>query len=167
MMSFVCSRNARYALVVLYLCSGEWCALRADTDLYEGKRITDIQFSPPNQPVDSLELEEMLPVKKGSILSLADVRASLERLFATGQYQDISVDAELSGDGVLLRFITRNSWFVGRVSVSATVSDPPNAGQLVGAAGLDLGQPFREDDLPPAITGLNSILTENGLYEHH
>ena len=107
------------------------------------------------------------PIKKGAILSLADVRASLERLFATGQYQDISVDAELSGDGVILRFITRNSWFVGRVSVSGTVSDPPNAGQLVSAASLDLGQPFREDELQPAITGLNSVLTENGFYEHH
>jgi outer membrane protein insertion porin family len=167
MMSMVCSRNAPYAFIVLCLCSGPWCALGADASLYEGKRITDIQFSPPNQPVDSLELEDMLPVKKGSVLSLVEVRASLERLFATGAYQDISVDAELSGDGVVLRFITRNSWFVGRVSASGTVSDPPNAGQLVGAAGLDLGQPFREDDLQPAITGLNSVLTENGFYQHH
>ncbi len=167
MMSMVCSRNAPYAFVVLCLCSAQWCALRAETNLYEGKRITEIQFTPPNQPVDSIALEEILLVKKGAVLSLADVRASLERLFATGQYQDISVDAGLSGDGVILRFITRNSWFVGRVSVSGTVSDPPNAGQLVGAAGLDLGQPFREDDLQPAITGLNSVLTENGFFEHH
>ncbi len=167
MMSMVCSRYARYAFVVLCLGSAQWCALSAQDSRYEGKRITDIQFSPPNQPVDSLELEELLPVKKGAALSLADVRASLERLFATGQYQDISVDAELSGDGVILRFITKNSWFVGRVSVSATVSDPPNVGQLTGATGLDLGQPFREEDLQPATTGLNLILTDNGFYQHH
>jgi len=166
-MSMVCSRNAPYAFIVLCLCSGPWCALRADVEIYEGKRITDIQFSPPNQPVDSLEIEELLPVKKGSPLSLADVRTSLERLYATGQYQEIAADAELAGDGVILRFITRNAWFVGRVSVSATVSDPPNTGQLTSATGLDLGQPFREEQLQPAITGLNSVLTENGFYEHH
>jgi outer membrane protein assembly factor BamA len=36
-----------------------------------------------------------------------------------------------------------------------------------GRRGSESGTAFREDDLQPAITGLNIVLTENGFYEHH
>ncbi len=166
MMGVVCSRQACYG--ILLLCLGPWGALlHADAEQYEGKAITDIQFSPSDQPVDALELGDIVRLKKGDILHMADVRVSIQRLFATGQYLDIQVDAEASGNGVILRFITRNSWFVGHVSVGGNVSDPPNVGQLTGATGLDLGQPFREEDMKPAITGLDRILVDNGFFEHH
>jgi hypothetical protein len=93
--------------------------------LYEGKRIATYSFS-PNQPVDSLELRNASG-QKGAILSLADVGIAGTPL-RHRPYQDVSVDAELSADGVILRFITQQL-VCGRVSASAG-SDPPNAGQL-------------------------------------
>ena len=76
------------------------------------------------------------------------------------------MDAELSGDGVIVRFITRNSWFVGRVAVDGRVPEPPNRGQMVNATRLELGQPFREaDSMVPAEEGLRKLLVADGFYQ--
>jgi outer membrane protein assembly complex protein YaeT len=92
------------------------------------------------------------------------VRASVERLFATGRYRDIQVDAESSDGGVIVKFITTNSWFIGDVSVSGKVEDPPNRSQLVNATRLDLGQPYIENELDTAVIGQRRLLEGNGLY---
>src|ERR1039458_7470157 len=88
----------------------------------------------------------MLPRKRGEPLRMAVVRASLERLFATGRYRDIQVDAEPYSGGVIVKFITANSWFIGDISVTGRVGNPPNRGQLGNATRLDLGQPYIESN---------------------
>src|SRR5580658_7445527 len=60
--------------------------LLAQAQKYEGKQILTIQFDPREQPLDPSELHDILPLKKDQPLRLADVRASIERLFATGRY---------------------------------------------------------------------------------
>ena len=49
--------------------------------------------------------------------------------------------------GLVLRFVTKNSWFIGNVAVEGHISDPPNRGQLVNVTRLSLGQPFSEADM--------------------
>ena len=61
---------------------------------YEGKQILAIQFDPKEQPLDPSELHDILPLKPDQPLSLTEVRATIERLFATGRYADIQVDVE-------------------------------------------------------------------------
>ena len=56
---------------------------------YEGMEVAGIRFEPPEQPLDPAELQEMLPLKARQPLRMADVRASIERLYATGCYEDI------------------------------------------------------------------------------
>ena len=56
----------------------------AQTAKYEGQPIADIQFVPPEQPLTAAELANMLPLKKGQPLRMADVHAAIERLYATG-----------------------------------------------------------------------------------
>src|ERR1035438_7742034 len=56
---------------------------------YEGKQVLAIQFDPKEQPLDASELHDILPLKKDEPLRMADVRASIERLFASGRYSDI------------------------------------------------------------------------------
>ena len=67
--------------------------LLAQYQKYEGMTVTNIQFDPPDQPLEAAELHDILPLKMGQPLRMADVRASIERLFATGRYADIQVDA--------------------------------------------------------------------------
>lgn len=162
-MSMVCSGWARN-LVPLILAGAMFQApVRAEQ--YEGKRIVEIGFSPPEQPVDPAELRTLVPLKAGAPLHIADVRSAIQKLFATGYYEDIQVDAEPSGEGVSVRFITRSNWFVGRVSVSGKVADPPNRGQMVNATRLQLGQPFHEDNTPQSEDGLRKMLVNDGYFE--
>src|SRR5581483_740499 len=103
-------------------------------------------------------------IRKSEPLHLTDVHETIERLYATGNYEDIQVEAQRSGDGVLVRILTKNSWFIGNVSVGGHVSDPPNRGQLVNVTQLNLGQPFTESDVPPAQNEIKRLFDANGLY---
>ncbi len=98
------------------------------------QRITAIRFDPPEQPLDAAELHHLLPLEINRPLRMADVREAIERLFATGRYADIQVDAERSAGGVALVFVTKRSWFIGMVGAAGRISSPPDAGQLENVA---------------------------------
>ena len=140
--------------------------LLAQSQKYEGKPVVVIQFEPRRQPLEADELHEILPLKMHEPLKMSVVRETIERLFATGRYSDIQVDAKPYEDGVAITFLTRNSWFIGGVTVTGT-NDPPNAGQLENASRLDLGQPYTEIKMRQAIVDQERLLQSNGLYEGH
>ena len=143
-------------------------ALRAQFQKFEGKQVLTIQFDPKVQPLDASELHDILPLQLNQPLRMSDVRASIERLFATGRYADIQVDAQPyndgTRDGVIVRFLTKNSWFVGAVTVTGRVSSPPSVTQLENTTGLDLGQPYTNSGLQEAMTGQQRLLESNGLF---
>src|SRR5258708_4198881 len=165
-MGMVCSRFSRslVTLVTVWITLG--APVWSETQQFEGKRIVEIQFSPAEQPVATPDLDQAITLKTNTPLRLADVRESIEKLYATGRYEDIQVDAEPRGDGVVVGFITRNSWFVGRVSADGRVADPPNPGQMANATRLQLGQPFHEEDMAQAEIGLRKLLVDDGYYEN-
>ena len=163
-MSMVWSRCARSLSLPLLLCIAP--LIWSQTQSYEGKRIVEIQFSPSEQPLGPQDLVQAIMLKQNAPLHMADVRQSIEKLFATGRYEDVQVEAEPSADGVIVRFITRNAWFVGRVSVDGKVAEPPNRGQMANATRLDLGQPFHEENLDQAQAGVRRLLVANGYYEN-
>lgn len=132
---------------------------------YEGRRIATIQFVPQEQPLEPAEINDLLPLKIKGTLRMADVQTSIERLFATGRYEDIQVDAEAHGEEVIIRFLTRANLFIGRVSVAGDLPDPPNPGQLASATRLELGQPYDKEKLAQAEDGIRNLLASNGLYE--
>ncbi|HUE21139.1 MAG TPA: POTRA domain-containing protein [Bryobacteraceae bacterium] len=155
---------ARYLTISLLACAQ---VVWAQTAKYEGQPIADIQFVPPEQPLTAAELASAIPLKKGAPLRLADVHAAIERLYTTGAFEDIQVDAEPAAApaiGIIVRIITKNSWFVGNVAMLGRISDPPNAGQLVNVTRLNLGQPFTEADVGPAQTAIERLLVANGLH---
>src|SRR5690242_1503098 len=165
-MSMVCSRFSRPLVTLVTLGITLTAPVQSETQQFEGKRIVDIQFSPPEQPVAAPDLEQAITLKPNTPLSMVEVRTSIENLYATGRYEDIQVDAEPRGDGVVVRFITRNGWFVGRVSADGRVADPPNRGQMANATRLQLGQPFHEEDMTQAEIGLRKLLVDDGYYEN-
>ncbi len=165
-MSMVWARCVRCLVISLLVSVALSGLAHAETPQYEGKEIVEIQFNPPGQPVAPPDLLQAIVVKRGAPLAIADVRKSIENLFATGRYEDIQVEAELRGDGVVIRFVTKNSWFVGRVLVTGNVPQPPNRGQIVSATRLILGQPFREDNLGQAEQGARALLVADGYYEN-
>ena len=130
----------------------------------EGRTISRIDFDPPNQPLPADELERLLPLHAGSPLKMDEVRAALQKLYETGRYSDVSVDAEPAGGAVALRISTELNYFVGSVSLEGA-ADPPNKAQLLTAAKLDLGAPFSGTDVAQAIENMQDRLRANGLYQ--
>ncbi len=153
--------------MILLLAATQPRGLLAQYQKYEGRPVVNIRFEPAAQPLEGSELFEILPLKRGQPLRMSVVRASVERLFATGRYRDIQVDAEPYNGGVIIKFITTNTWFIGDVSASGKISSPPNRGQLVNATRLELGQPYIASQLETALNGQRHLMESNGLYLGH
>ncbi len=129
----------------------------------EGRTIQRIDFDPPNQPLPRDELDRLLPLHVGSPLHQSDIRQSLQKMFDTGRFADVSIDGEPMGDGVALRVSTQLNYFVGGVTFEG-VADPPNRNQLLTATKLELGAPFNESQLKQSIDNLQERLRANGLH---
>ncbi len=137
--------------------------LAAAGDSLEGKRIAMVDFDPAGQPLPRDEIERLIPVHAGDSYSAAAIRAAVQKLYSTGRYSDIAVDATTSDDGVAVRFITTRTYFVGRVASEGS-PDPPNPGQLVTASKLQLGAEFADNDMQQALENIQVRLRANGLY---
>src|SRR3954467_15579164 len=129
-MSLVRPPLAYCSCALLFFLAAQPGRLAAQTSPYEGKPVVNIQFDPRQQPLEPSEIAEILPIKTGQPFRMAVERAAVQRLFATGRYADIQVDLEPYNNGVIVKFITKNSWFIGNVSVFGHISSPPNPGQL-------------------------------------
>jgi outer membrane protein assembly complex protein YaeT len=155
-----------YLLCCFLLVAFRPAKVLAQGQKYEGLNVVNVRFEPPasRQPVDPEELFQILPMKRDQPFSMDVVRASIERLFATGRYADIQVDVEPYNPGVIVTFRTKNSWFIGNVSVAGKIKDPPNPGQLVNATRLELGLPYNDSALDQAVAGQRRLLEANGLF---
>src|SRR6266851_5432024 len=153
---------------VVCLCAWAFASLGLgqpeQTSQFEGRRIVDVQFSSP-QPLDAEDLARAQPLKPGEPLRAADVSHAIDGLFATGRFEDIAVEVEPVGEGVRVRFVTKNATFVGGVSVEGSIMESPNRGQLTSAANFSLGVPFHDEDITHAVESIQHLLEANGLYE--
>jgi outer membrane protein insertion porin family len=148
---------------LLWVCVATGVLIGAAAD-FEGKRVGSIAFDPSEQPLTRPELDQILPLKANEPLRLSLVRDSISRLFATGRYSDVVVDAELKDDQVAVRFLTKGAWFVNSVSVTG-VPSPPGSGELVNSTGLTLGSPLHEDEVVrTSVEQLRRVLSANGFF---
>jgi outer membrane protein insertion porin family len=155
-------RAVACGVMILFLCAAS--PLAAQEKDFEGRRIVEIQYL-PDQPLDPADLASAQPLKEGQSFSARQVSDAIDGLFATGRFQDISVEAEPAADGVRVRFITKPEWFIGGVAIEGKTPLPPNRGELRGAAQLAPGKPFREEDVTKAIDSMSRMLKANGLYD--
>src|ERR1700683_3687852 len=137
--------------------------LSAAPNEYEGKPIASVQFEPAAQPLTFDQLMAMIPLHIGQPLYASDLRDSIQRLYQTGEYADIAVDATLAPAGVNLKFITKPDYFIGYFDVTG-VSEPPNEGQLLVASKLTLGGTYAPGDTNTAVTRITDLLKRNGFY---
>ncbi len=131
---------------------------------FAGKRVVQIRFEPPVQPVPTSELKSQLPLQEGDTFTTPAIRRSIESLFRTGRYEDISVDAAETDNEVTLTFITVNRWFIGAQTITGT-QEPPSDTQLLNSTKLSLGQEFTESGLRQATENMIRLLNANGFYE--
>jgi len=137
--------------------------LCAASNEYEGKPVAGVQFDPAMQPLTFDQLMAMLPLRIGQPLRASDLRDSIQRLYQTGEYADIAVDATLAPGGVNLKFITKPAYFIGYFDVNG-VGEPPNEGQLLVATKLTLGGAYAPSDTTAAVGYITDLLKRNGFY---
>jgi outer membrane protein insertion porin family len=157
-------RPSAFIAVFALLAAAQTCVLFAQPSAFEGLPVRNIQFEPKDQPLEPVELHAILPLKTDEPLRMVTVRAAINRLFATGYYTDIQVDAQGYRDGVSIVLITKPSWFVGDVAAAGKISSPPNQGQLENASGLNLGQPYTDDLMVRAVDNQRRLMESNGLF---
>ncbi|MBV9225778.1 MAG: BamA/TamA family outer membrane protein, partial [Acidobacteriaceae bacterium] len=134
-----------------------------DASRYEGLRIASIQFQPGNQPLSEGELNKRLPFTVGSEFHEGELRQAIQNLFTSGRYADLAVDATEVDGKVVLRFITRPAYFVGRVLVLGAKA-PPSASQLIDVARLRLGTNYADSQRVQATESIEDLLRQNGFY---
>src|ERR1700733_15839576 len=137
--------------------------LNAASNEYEGKPIAAVQFDPAMQPLTVDQLMAMLPLRIGQPLRASDLRDSIQRLYQTGEYSDIAVDATLAPAGVNLKFITKPAYFIGYFDVTG-VPEPPNEAQLLVATKLVLGGAYAASQATAAVARITDLLKRNGFY---
>ncbi|HWF09792.1 MAG TPA: POTRA domain-containing protein [Bryobacteraceae bacterium] len=138
---------------------------QTDIARFEGERIASVGFDPAQQPIEASELAGLLPVKAGDTYTAANIRAAIERLYASGRYQDIQADVTPAAGGLAVTFITKNSWFIGNVSATVDFAEPPNGGQIVNASRLQLGDPFDMAQIPVALENIRKLLVDDGYFD--
>ena len=147
------------------------CAALAQTASVNlnGRVIQQVDFVPAAQPMTRAELLELLPLRIGSPLKASDVRESLQLLYNTGRYTDVTIDAEPVGSngsdaGIALRISTQQALFISGVSITG-IADPPNRNNLLNAAKLELGAPFNASLMEQSVANMQERLRANGLYQ--
>lgn len=133
----------------------------------EGLPVLAVRHQPVNAqvpPIEPAALERMVALRPGESYSSRKIRESIDRLFATGRFADIQVDAARQAGGVALTFLTSGRYFVGAVEVRG-VEAPPSESQLRAAARLRLGYSYSDDDLRPATEGVREALQSEGYYQ--
>ncbi len=131
---------------------------------FAGRTITSIHYRPAAQPIDQRDLARMLAVEVGQRLETDQLAATIDRLYRSGLYDDIEVDAEPDASGVALTFITQPRKFIGHVGAEGDIKDPPSRAVLIGDSQLYLGQPFDRETLETARKNLEAQFRDNGLY---
>ena len=132
---------------------------------FGGKMVASVTYEPVAQPIDPRDLQTMQLVQAGEPLNPVQVAASIDRLFASGLYEDVQVDAEPVGDGVAIHFVTRPRRFIGHVGAQGQIKDPPSRAVIISDAQLALGFPYDEETLATAKKTIEGELRRNGLYE--
>jgi outer membrane protein assembly complex protein YaeT len=128
-----------------------------------GRVVGAIAFDPAAQPLLPEQMRLSLPLHVGDRLSETLLGQAITGLYATGRYEDITVEGEAAGEGVALTFHTTPRYFLSRISVDDTPT-PPSSEQLSGASALNLGEAYDEEGVARAMEQMQTLLRSNGFY---
>ena len=105
---------------------------------YEGRTIASVVYNPLPQPLDPRDLGKMHVLRAGSAFREADAAVTIDRLFATGYYDDIQIDVTPQGDQVVVRVIAKNAWLprADKLEIVAAAIHE-NADSLSGSESID------------------------------
>jgi outer membrane protein assembly complex protein YaeT len=131
---------------------------------YQGLIVREIRFPNLKESPEQQRLLGLISQKTGHAFDRELIRQSMNELYATGRFADIRVEAEKSGDGVALSFVTTPNFFIGQVSADGSPGQP-SANQIVNAAKLQLGELYTPDKLNQGLQVITQLLQSDGYYQ--
>lgn len=109
-------------------------------------------------------LPAQLPLSVGTPLTEEKVKESLRRLYATGLFDGVQVEASRGAGGVDIVFRGTPRTFIGRVTVDGAKGATVNT-QLERASQLTAGTRFTQSKMNRALEQMRRTMTDNGYYE--
>ena len=128
-----------------------------------GRPIASITFDPEEQPIPPEQMRLSLTLHPGDRLDEAALGEAIERLYATGRYEDIVVSGDPAPNGVAVVFHTRPNFFFSRITVDGAVP-PPTGQEMISASALNLGETYDDDTLGSAVKQMQALLRANGFF---
>lgn len=95
---------SRGLLAVLLVILWARHALPAPAEQYLGRRLVGVRLELEGRLVTDQGTVELVETRAGELLSMRDVRETIDHLYGLGRFQDIRVHATAAGDGVALRY---------------------------------------------------------------
>ena len=129
----------------------------------EGQNVAEVRVVSESGEVLLKDLPE-LPLVSGHPYDSEAVRASLRKLYATGNYSDLRAEIANLDSGLRVDFVAKQNYFIGVVRVVGLI-DPPSDSAAYSAVRLAVGTEFRESDLSDAVTRLEEALALEGFYQ--
>jgi outer membrane protein assembly complex protein YaeT len=134
---------------------------------WEGQPVVSIGQEPEvaeELRIAAADFDELAVQEPGQPYSSERIRETIERLYATGRFADIRVDAEAQPGGVAVTFLTSQRYFIGAVRVTGA-PPPPSENELERATELQLGYPYTQEELPAVFERLHRVLADDGYYQ--
>jgi outer membrane protein insertion porin family len=133
---------------------------------YEGGIVRQIEFQ-GIAGTDQAMLRSLLPIHENDPLVKEQLQQSLRRLYATGRFAALDVEAETApGGGITLTYVAKENYFNGQIQVEGLKSSAsPRPSDLVNSTRLDLGELFAEDEVVSGVLRMKKVLADNGYYE--
>lgn len=127
--------------------------------------VADVELVAPGV-ADTAELEALVAIAPGSPLSRRAVRRSVQRLYETGRFANVTAEAEPGPEGgVIVRFVLEPKRAISGVAFAGIVRLPE--AQARKAAGLREGVEFSEDRIDAALAGIRQAYARLGYEQAH
>lgn len=135
--------------------------LYASESKIEGKKIASIEIK--TEGGERIEwLKDMISLKEGDLYSSRAVRKSLDQLYKDGRFKDITIDAELTDNGVVLAYSLIEKEIISEIEISGNWF--VSAKELLEEMRASEGEEITDDLLREALSRTISYYHKKGFF---
>lgn len=116
-----------------------------------------------NRTIKDRTLKGMITVKKGEELDYIRVREDIKKIFKSGYFSDVKVDAHFSAKGVDLTYIVKEKPVVFRVSIKG--NDAVGKEELEKSLAIKSNDFFSEEKVQESVRKLITIYNNNSYFD--
>ena len=128
---------------------------------WAGLRVIAVEYQ-CDGPFSENEVALATTVKAGSIYSRSEIRQSLERIYSLGRFSNIKVDAQKSGQGVILTFNLTRKIKIGQINLKG--NKKLNQDAILRVMKLKLNQEYRESLAEADIESIKELYKSFGYF---